>query len=142
MGKFGWKGQVPSLAQFSADAYLNEMGITTSLFPFENCPQGNCNLLVCATPVLPQDGDADAAKFTDFMTFLGPFPRGPVTGAARQGEAIFSGRAVSRATRPRSSPGTIRDAPSTSSSRSPISCCTTWGVSGTEWSKDRRRAAR
>lgn len=29
VGRFGWKGQVPSLLQFSADAYTNEMGITT-----------------------------------------------------------------------------------------------------------------
>ena len=28
-GKFGWKGGVASLAQFAADAYVNEMGITT-----------------------------------------------------------------------------------------------------------------
>ncbi|HUR79191.1 MAG TPA: di-heme oxidoredictase family protein, partial [Thermoanaerobaculia bacterium] len=27
VGKFGWKAQVPSLFQFSGDAYLNEMGI-------------------------------------------------------------------------------------------------------------------
>ena len=30
MGRFGWKAGVPNLGQFSADAYLNEMGITTS----------------------------------------------------------------------------------------------------------------
>src|SRR5262245_32131725 len=27
VGKFGWKAQVPTLHQFSGDAYLNEMGI-------------------------------------------------------------------------------------------------------------------
>ena len=30
IGRFGWKGQHASLVSFSADAYLNEMGITTS----------------------------------------------------------------------------------------------------------------
>lgn len=30
VGRFGWKAGVPSLAQFAADAYLNEMGITTT----------------------------------------------------------------------------------------------------------------
>ena len=30
VGRFGWKAGVPNLAQFSADAYLNEMGITTT----------------------------------------------------------------------------------------------------------------
>src|SRR5262249_44920102 len=29
VGKFGWKSQIAALAQFSADAYVNEMGITT-----------------------------------------------------------------------------------------------------------------
>jgi parallel beta helix pectate lyase-like protein/di-heme oxidoreductase (putative peroxidase) len=40
VGKFGWKSQVPNLRQFSGDAHLNEMAITTPMFPEENCPQG------------------------------------------------------------------------------------------------------
>lgn len=35
IGKFGWKNQHASLLSFSGDAYLNEMGITTKLFPTE-----------------------------------------------------------------------------------------------------------
>ena len=31
IGRFGWKGQQASLISFSADAYLNEMGITSPL---------------------------------------------------------------------------------------------------------------
>ena len=31
IGRFGWKGQHASLLAFAADAYLNEMGITSSL---------------------------------------------------------------------------------------------------------------
>jgi hypothetical protein len=52
VGKFGWKSQVPTLKQFSADAYLNEMGITSPTFPSENCPQGNCELLKLVIPLL------------------------------------------------------------------------------------------
>ena len=33
IGRFGWKYQHPSLLSFAADAYLNEMGITSPLFP-------------------------------------------------------------------------------------------------------------
>jgi CxxC motif-containing protein (DUF1111 family) len=40
IGRFGWKGQHASLESFSADAYLNEMGITTPLFPEENTSNG------------------------------------------------------------------------------------------------------
>ena len=35
VGRFGWKGQQASLLSFSADAYLNEMGITSRLQPDE-----------------------------------------------------------------------------------------------------------
>src|SRR5262245_31742266 len=33
IGRFGWKSQHASLVSFSADAYLNEMGITSPLLP-------------------------------------------------------------------------------------------------------------
>jgi hypothetical protein len=35
IGRFGWKAQHASLLSFSADAYLNEMGITNRLQPDE-----------------------------------------------------------------------------------------------------------
>jgi CxxC motif-containing protein (DUF1111 family) len=38
VGRFGWKAGVPNLGQFSADAYLNEMGITT-----DSCIRGQVN---------------------------------------------------------------------------------------------------
>lgn len=40
LGKFGWKSQHASLVSFSADAYRNEMGITTPLFPSEPTSNG------------------------------------------------------------------------------------------------------
>ena len=39
-GRFGWKNQQASLVSFSADAYLNEMGITSPLEPTENTSNG------------------------------------------------------------------------------------------------------
>jgi len=41
VGRFGWKDQHASLVSFSADAYLNEMGITSPLQPVENTSDGN-----------------------------------------------------------------------------------------------------
>jgi CxxC motif-containing protein (DUF1111 family) len=74
VGKFGWKGQVPNLLQFSADAYVNEMGITTPLAPDESCPQGDCALLAC-DPVPGVDDDLeDVELFRDFMRLLAPPP--------------------------------------------------------------------
>jgi len=73
VGRFGWKSQVPHLLQFSADAYLNEMGITTPLFPNENCPQGDCAALACLATSGPDDADLDdVERFADFMGLLAP----------------------------------------------------------------------
>src|SRR5258708_19282546 len=38
-GRFGWKNQQASLLSFSADAYLNEQGITNRFLPTDNTPQ-------------------------------------------------------------------------------------------------------
>jgi CxxC motif-containing protein (DUF1111 family) len=90
VGKFGWKGQNPNLKQFSGDAYLNEMGVTSPMFPNENCPQGNCALLTACDLVQDPDNDGSAVEaFTDFMTFLAPPPRGPRTRQTFAGELVF-----------------------------------------------------
>ena len=39
-GRFGWKANQPTVAQQVAGAFLGDIGITSSLFPFENCPPG------------------------------------------------------------------------------------------------------
>jgi len=89
VGKFGWKAQVPTLLQFAADAYLNEMGITSPFFPNENCPQGDCSLLTGnPAPGLNDDG-AGVEAFANFMTLLAPPPRGPITKDVAAGEVIF-----------------------------------------------------
>ena len=90
VGKFGWKAQVPTLQQFSADAYVNELGITNPLFPDENCPSGNCDVLKSnPRPGLNDGGEAVEAS-ANFMRFLGPPPRGPLTPDVLAGEQIFA----------------------------------------------------
>jgi CxxC motif-containing protein (DUF1111 family) len=89
VGKFGWKSQVPTLFQFSGDAYLNEMGITSPEFPNENCPQGDCaQLAFNPVPELNDNGEAVVA-FNDFMTLLAPPPRGTITRQVSAGAFWF-----------------------------------------------------
>jgi CxxC motif-containing protein (DUF1111 family) len=90
VGRFGWKAQVPTLFQFSGDAYVNEMGITNPEFPAENCPQGNCATLAYnPAPGLNDDGGGVAA-FHDFMTLLAPPGRGSISAAgASTGSRVF-----------------------------------------------------
>jgi CxxC motif-containing protein (DUF1111 family) len=40
LGRFGWKANQPSVRQQTAGAFLGDMGITSSLFPAQNCPDG------------------------------------------------------------------------------------------------------
>jgi CxxC motif-containing protein (DUF1111 family) len=91
IGRFGWKAQVATLLTFSGDAYLNEMGITNPLFPQENAPQGDTNLLAkCDTVADPEDDGTGVQNFTNFMTLLAPPPRGPITPPVLDGEKIFT----------------------------------------------------
>tara|TARA_B110000902_G_scaffold64871_1_gene77033 strand:- start:1171 stop:2571 length:1401 start_codon:yes stop_codon:yes gene_type:complete len=38
VGRFGWKANQPNLRQQVADAFSGDMGLTTSMFPEQNCP--------------------------------------------------------------------------------------------------------
>jgi CxxC motif-containing protein (DUF1111 family) len=103
VGRFGWKGGIASLVQFSADAYINEMGITTqhciggsslTTFATESKPNGIPQPTGCddrgpggaGIPAGTDDGvgscagglteiQEDVDLFFKFMTFLSPLPR-------------------------------------------------------------------
>jgi CxxC motif-containing protein (DUF1111 family) len=67
IGRFGWKAQHASLLSFSADAYLNEVGITSPLFPNENTSNGS-SVLAYDDVVDPEDANSeDILAFTRFM---------------------------------------------------------------------------
>lgn len=87
IGRFGWKAQVSNLSVFAADAYLNEMGITTPLFPNENLPQGHSMPAGIDNVGDPEDAE-DVELFAQFMRFLAP-PAPKVTLFAADGEALF-----------------------------------------------------
>jgi len=89
VGKFGWKSQVPNLLHFSADAYVNEMGITSPFFRNENCPQGDCSLLACDPVADPEDDGTDVRRFNDFMRLLAPPPRPRLDCAGFGGSLVF-----------------------------------------------------
>jgi CxxC motif-containing protein (DUF1111 family) len=90
VGRFGWKAQVATLMTFAADAYLNEMGITSPIFPTENAPGGDMGALERCdrVPGLEDDGSGVVA-FADFMTMLAPPPRGSITPGAEKGALVF-----------------------------------------------------
>jgi len=113
VGRFGWKAGVPNLGQFSGDAYLNEMGITTDscirgtvnrAFATENrANRAPTNAVIngCPDDAVPGTDDSlaaetnncaggvnelqdDIAFFTFFMAHLAPPPRLPVNAGSAE----------------------------------------------------------
>jgi CxxC motif-containing protein (DUF1111 family) len=90
IGRFGHKSQHASLESFSADAYLNEMGITSPLQPNENNILGQSSAPF-DTVADPEDEDGeDVAAFTDFMRALRAPGRGPINFDVTVGQTLFN----------------------------------------------------
>jgi CxxC motif-containing protein (DUF1111 family) len=119
VGRFGWKAGIASLVQFSADAYVNEMGITTQhcingspvlTFATESKPNGIAQPSGCddngpggtGIPAGTDDGvgtcasgqseiQDDVDEFFKYMTFLAPAPRLPIDPNVNlQGGTVFN----------------------------------------------------
>jgi CxxC motif-containing protein (DUF1111 family) len=72
--RFGWKNQHASLLSFSADAYLNEMGITSPLQPNENTSNGRSVDDIDEVPD-PEDPAVAGAPFGADVTAFARFMR-------------------------------------------------------------------
>jgi CxxC motif-containing protein (DUF1111 family) len=91
IGRFGWKNQHASLLSFSGDAYLNEMGITSRLFPEE--VTNLCNTVAEPNSVAGPDGLDDVDHFVRFIRATKVPPRDTVlaqTPKAKRGAALFT----------------------------------------------------
>jgi CxxC motif-containing protein (DUF1111 family) len=89
-GRFGWKNQHASLVSFSADAYLNEMGITSPLAATDNTSNGR---VVDDGVADPEDDGEDIEVFARFMRATGVPPRDTVlanTPDAQAGAQLFN----------------------------------------------------
>ena len=92
VGRFGWKNQHASLESFAADAYLNEMGITSPFFPEENTSSGRfVGFGTDFDPVAePEDDGTDVRAFANFMRATKAPSRGTVTADVLAGEQVFA----------------------------------------------------
>ena len=89
IGRFGHKSQHASLVSFSADAYLNEMGITSPLQPNENNILG-ASAAPFDTVADPEDDGDDVEAFADFMRALRVPGRGPINSTVTAGDTLFT----------------------------------------------------
>jgi CxxC motif-containing protein (DUF1111 family) len=91
MGRFGWKANQPSVAQQTSGAFLGDIGITSALFPYENCTgvQNTCQKA-------PSGGRPEiAANLLDQVIFYSrtlavPARREAAHAAVRRGQVLFA----------------------------------------------------
>jgi CxxC motif-containing protein (DUF1111 family) len=91
VGRFGWKDQHASLLSFSADAYLNEMGITNRLQPDE--VTNLCNAASEPNDTPGPDGLSDIDHFARFIRATEAPARDLTlsqTAEAKHGETLFN----------------------------------------------------
>ena len=91
VGRFGLKANAPTLRQQIAGAFLGDMGITSDLFPTENCTavQVACQQAVSGGHPELKTAQLDAVEF--YLAHLAPPARRDAEQPlVRQGEALFA----------------------------------------------------
>jgi len=90
IGRYGWKANVATIQEQDAGAALGDMGITTNLFPEENCPEGQVE---CQTAVKGDDvdmSDKQLDKMSFYVATLAPPARRDVEDAlVKRGGRLF-----------------------------------------------------
>ena len=87
LGRFGWKASVSALIQQNANAYHQDIGITSGFIPEENPhPQSGVDWDTVADPEIPSSEVIDT---TMMLRLLAPPPRGEITREVLRGERLF-----------------------------------------------------
>jgi len=91
IGRFGWKANVPSLHQQVASAAAGDMGITTSIFPTQNCPSVQDACLSAPGGGTPELDDQRLERLVLYARSLAvPARRNIDDPTVRRGEALFA----------------------------------------------------
>ncbi|MCF8465767.1 MAG: hypothetical protein K9G33_00035 [Sneathiella sp.] len=91
IGRFGWKSNAPSLVHQNAAAANGDIGITSSLFPNENCPAPQSACQKAPTGKTPQLSDKFLEKLTLYtQTLAVPARRNTSDPDVLVGEKLFA----------------------------------------------------
>ncbi|MFC3606619.1 di-heme oxidoreductase family protein [Stutzerimonas tarimensis] len=71
LGRFGWKAGQPTLNQQNADAFLNDMGLSTTLLPGTNCTIHQSDCLQAVDGGTPEVSDQILAQVLFYTRHLG-----------------------------------------------------------------------
>lgn len=96
LGRFGWKANQPTIKQQVAGAFAGDLGITSTLFPNENCPDGvDCSQFTNGG--IPEIPDEKLSRVTLYSSTLGvPARRNHDDQEILEGKELFN--AISCAT--------------------------------------------
>lgn len=108
IGRFGWKANQPNLLQQAAAAYNGDMGVTSSLFPKENCDGAPG----CSSVDIP-DIDDETLRATAFYTrtLAVPAPRTTTDKTVSRGRVVFAEAGCASCHRPAMRTSVVADAP-------------------------------
>jgi CxxC motif-containing protein (DUF1111 family) len=91
LGRFGWKSEQPTVEQQTAGALIGDMGLTSELFPQENCPAPQ---LACQNAINGGTPEVDArvlARMTHYIQTLAvPAQRAPNSPEVTAGRELFT----------------------------------------------------
>ncbi len=91
VGRFGWKANQPSVEQQTAGAFLGDLGITSAIFPTENCTSAQADCLAAPNggmPEIPVDRLAKVVLYT--QTLAVPAMRDPGDPQVESGARLFA----------------------------------------------------
>ena len=87
LGRFGWKADTPNLTRIIAAAFITDMGLTSRLFPQENCGESQAECRAAAAPRRIEVDDAALDAVTQYVASLPP-PRPDAE--VESGRALFA----------------------------------------------------
>ena len=91
LGRFGWKANQPTVEQQTAGAFLGDLGITSPLFPSENCPAPQADCQAAPHGGAPEIGAERLGKVTLYMQTLAvPAMRDVDDPQVRRGAQLFA----------------------------------------------------
>ena len=102
LGRFGWKANEPTVEQQAAAAFLGDIGITSTLFPEENCPAAQDACAAAPNGGTPEIPDERLAQVEFYVQTLAvPAMRNVDDPRVRRGAELFVQTGCAACHRPR-----------------------------------------
>ena len=90
VGRFGWKANVPTLADQAAGAAVGDIGLTTSLNPAQNCTEAETACAAASQESEPEVSDSFFERLVTYARTLAvPRARAPSDAEFQSGLALF-----------------------------------------------------